>query len=172
MTAFIPVKVFFCTGDRESLVWSGRGQGRRFLAFISTLDPVPTTATIAQGTKLQMFFLSFVPWLETVLRCETIPEPVFVSQSFAMATLGSINHVFGLVVHHDYLYKLFPLPEEAGRPIRTSADTSATGLHGLPRMRTALLDLLIGLPGAQHPIQPNCQLACDGHLGYAVMLVL
>jgi hypothetical protein len=34
----------------------GRGQGRRFLAFISTLDPVPTTSTIELGTKIRVLF--------------------------------------------------------------------------------------------------------------------
>src|SRR5580692_12739220 len=89
-----------------------------------------------------------------------------------MATLGSINHVFGLVVHHDCLYKLFPLRKEAGRPIRLSALNTATGSSGLPRVRTALLDLLIALPGAQHPIHPNCSFVGDRHLGDAVMLIL
>jgi hypothetical protein len=36
--------------------WSGWGQGRRSLAFILTLDPVPATATIDLGTKLRCFF--------------------------------------------------------------------------------------------------------------------
>jgi hypothetical protein len=36
--------------------WSGRCQGRRFLAFILTLDIVPATWTIDPGTKLRCFF--------------------------------------------------------------------------------------------------------------------
>ena len=37
-------------------------------------------------------------------------------------------------------------------------------------MRTALHHLSIVLPGAQHPIQPYCQLVRDRHLGHPVML--
>jgi hypothetical protein len=35
--------------------WSGRCQGRRTLAFISTLDTAPATLTIGLGTKLRGF---------------------------------------------------------------------------------------------------------------------
>src|ERR1017187_8124468 len=49
-------------------------------------------------------------------------------------------------------------------------ETAATGLYGLPHVRTALHHLLVILPGAQHPIQPNCQLVRDSHLGHPVML--
>jgi len=48
---------------------------------------------------------------------------------------------------------------------------AATGLGGLPRVRTALPDLLIVLPGAQHPIQPDRQFVRNGHFGRSVMLV-
>jgi hypothetical protein len=36
--------------------WSGRCQGRRSLAFISTLDIVPATATIELGSNLGRSF--------------------------------------------------------------------------------------------------------------------
>ena len=36
--------------------------------------------------------------------------------------------------------------------------TAAIGLYGLPRMRTALHNLRVALPGAQHPIQTNRKL--------------
>ncbi len=47
---------------------------------------------------------------------------------------------------------------------------ATTGALGLPRMRTALPDMLIIFPRAQHPIQPHRQLVGNRHLGYAVML--
>ena len=59
-----------------------------------------------------MFFLSFVPY--PALFCETTQARFLHLNHFSMATLGSINHVFGLVVHHDCLYKLFPLQERGG----------------------------------------------------------
>jgi len=37
-------------------------------------------------------------------------------------------------------------------------------------MRTALPDVLIIFPGAQHPIQPHRQLVGNRHLGHTVML--
>jgi hypothetical protein len=42
--------------DKESLLWPGRCQGRRSLAFISTLDTGPATATIDLGTKIRVLF--------------------------------------------------------------------------------------------------------------------
>jgi hypothetical protein len=39
----------------------GTGSRAPFLAFISTLDPVPATLTIELGNEAQTFFLSFVP---------------------------------------------------------------------------------------------------------------
>ena len=50
MTASSPVKAFFLKRDRESLWWSGRCQGRRSLAFISTLDTqILATSQLALG---------------------------------------------------------------------------------------------------------------------------
>ena len=48
----------FCQGKwrRSSLWWLGRCQGRRTLAFISTLDTAPATLTIVQGAKLRCSF--------------------------------------------------------------------------------------------------------------------
>src|SRR5215469_17548365 len=49
--------------------------------------------------------------------------------------------------------------------------TVAIGSGGLPRERTALLDLFIVLPGAQHPIQANRQFPCDCRFGDTVMFI-
>src|SRR6516164_5652897 len=51
-------------------------------------------------------------------------------------------------------------------------ETAPTGSYGLPRMRTALHNLLVVLPGAQPPIQTNRQFVGNGHLGHTMMLVL
>ena len=83
---------------------------------------------------------------------------------------GSINHVFGPVTLHDCKCKL-SLAGTDGASNQDVGLTSATGLNGLPRMRTALLNLRVALPGAQHPIQSYGQLVRDSHFGYAVMLV-
>jgi len=52
------------------------------------------------GNKAQMFFLSFVPC--QALFCETTQARFLHLNHFSMATLGSINHVFGLIQRHDY----------------------------------------------------------------------
>ncbi len=83
---------------------------------------------------------------------------------------GSTNHVFGLVQHHDFLFKLSPRGKRRGVQSFNRSLTATNGALGLPRMRTALPDLCIVLPGAQHPIQPNRQLVRDGHLRHPVML--
>ena len=41
---------------KKPLLWPGRGQGRRSLAFILTLDAAPATATIDLGTKVGCSF--------------------------------------------------------------------------------------------------------------------
>lgn len=38
-------------------------------------------------------------------------------------------------------------------------------------MRTALLDLLVIVPGAQHPVKSNRQFVRDGHFGHSVVLL-
>ena len=64
------VKVFFvCFWGKQLLRWWERGQGRRFLAFILTLDPVPTTARMEMGTKLRRFSELRSITGKTVLHC-------------------------------------------------------------------------------------------------------
>jgi hypothetical protein len=47
----------FCGKERKGvLVWGGRCQGRRSLAFISTLDAGLPTSTIDSGTKIRVLF--------------------------------------------------------------------------------------------------------------------
>jgi hypothetical protein len=41
---------------RSFPLWPGRCQGRRSLAFISTLDTVPATSTIGMGSNLGRSF--------------------------------------------------------------------------------------------------------------------
>jgi len=46
----------------KALAWRSRGQGRRSLAFILTLDAGSATPPrIEDGKEAQMFFLSFLP---------------------------------------------------------------------------------------------------------------
>jgi hypothetical protein len=50
------------------------------------------------------------------------PKPVTLNRSFFDGNpTGSINHVFGPVPLHDFLFKLPQKSREAGRPIRRSA---------------------------------------------------
>ena len=60
------VKAFFgslsCSrAHTTAFAWRSRGQGRRSLAFILTLDAGPATPRIEDGKEAQMFFLSFLP---------------------------------------------------------------------------------------------------------------
>ena len=98
MTAFTPVKVFLTEAPYG---WSERGQGRRFSAFISTLDPVSTTPPESSWEQSSGVFSELCSLLGLVF-CETTQARFLHLNHFSMATLGSINHVFGLVKRHDY----------------------------------------------------------------------
>jgi hypothetical protein len=78
-----------------------------FFAFISTLDTGLPKPTIELGTNLR-FFLRFVPSLKTVLPCVTTQARTLHSITLDGNLSGSTNHVFGPVLHHDFLFKLFP----------------------------------------------------------------
>ena len=56
MTASSPVKCVFLFGDKGSPLCSEPRHGRRFLAFILTLDAVPNTQTIELGRRFRRFF--------------------------------------------------------------------------------------------------------------------
>src|SRR5580693_6974245 len=70
MTASVPVKVFFCVLRQGSAFVVGAGSRAPFSAFISTLDPVPATATMVPGTKLRIVFSELCSMAGTALRCE------------------------------------------------------------------------------------------------------
>jgi hypothetical protein len=61
MTASPLSRPFFWKRRQGTPMVVGTGSRAPFLAFISTLDPVPATLTIELGNEAQTFFLSFVP---------------------------------------------------------------------------------------------------------------
>jgi hypothetical protein len=91
----------------EKRLFGKDGVKGAFFAFISTLDTGLPKPTIVQGTNLRLF-LRFVPYLKTVLPCETPQARTLHSITLDGNRLGSTNHVFGPVLHHDFLFKLLP----------------------------------------------------------------
>src|SRR5512146_2968989 len=169
MTASASVK-----GERRtnSLWWPGRGQGRRILAFILTLDAVPATTTIGLERRSEFFSeLRSIVWknclallndprshVASITLDGNLQVPPTMYSAWQCTMVSSSNS---------------SLAGRGGAPNHSIGRRQAAtnGPRGLPRMRTALPDLSIVLPGAQHPIQPHCQLMGASHLGYAVMLV-
>jgi hypothetical protein len=100
------------------------------------------------------------------------PKPALCIQSLSMATL-----LVPPTMYSDRQSSMIScsnaLPWREGWGVQSDCrpETTATGQNGLPRMRTALHDLCVALPGAQHPIQTNRQFVGDSHFGHAVMLV-
>src|ERR1700739_1072141 len=75
--SFYPCQGFFLT--EVPYGWSERGQGRRFSAFISTLDPVPTTPPESSWEQSSDVFSELCSLSGPVLRND--PSSFFASES-------------------------------------------------------------------------------------------
>jgi len=72
-----------------------RSQGRRFLAFISTLDAASASPTMERGTKRSAVQLSFVPWLKVLLFVASDLRLVFCNQVMGPHSGNPTSHLFG-----------------------------------------------------------------------------
>ena len=108
MTASVPVKgLFFAflTGNP-----SGGRDGVKGAVFGVHLDPLPRPDHWPQLSREQSsdVFSELCSLVGTGLALLNDLKPALHLHHFSVATLGSTNHVFGLVMHHDCLYKLSP----------------------------------------------------------------
>ena len=154
--------------------WRGRGQGRRRRSSrpLTPASPRPSWSMERSGAYFGgasfhgcrvLFFLPKPP----SLGASRTNHPRRSPNSGAPSTMYSVRY-YSMIACSNSLPSLEGRwGVQSGRRLRCRA----TGLNGLPRVRTALLHLLVVLPGAQHPVQPDRQFMGDRDLGNAMMLV-